>query len=435
MSHQEHVDNLTKFLAGLFENGQVPGIFVLVHKDGKNVYSHAEGWADVERQTPLTETTLYRAYSMTKPITSVAAMMLVEQGLIGLDDDIGEHIPEWDTSSLTVLGNDSIKPKVTVRHLLTHTSGLTYGFWHESVSATSAALRQQRLELPSQISVHTDADPNYSFPANLADFTKRVSQIPLLFPPGSEFHYSNSTDILGRLVECVSQVPFDQFLKQHIFDPLGMTDTQFGVPADKLPRLASCYIPNNPSSTYSLGFVPKSGFQLRYDGQDPTSWCTLPPSSPSPPSHQCPSGGAGLISSAADYIRFADAVTLAPSPLLSQSTLALMRQDHLKPLGAERKNLAYMYPLGFGLGFSVGGAGREQDANAGGWAGAAGTYFYSDVQNRLSVVLVLQYLEYHTIVPNVRSDVVKLVHAAFADHQDVSAVDDVGAVKEQGFTG
>jgi CubicO group peptidase (beta-lactamase class C family) len=212
--------------------GRFPGTQLMVYRRGSLVHSSVQGFADLERRLALKDDTIFRIYSMTKPITSVAFMMLVEQGLVALDEPVHKYIPEWKNLGVFQAGTAPAfmtKPPtrpMQIIDLLRHTSGLTYGF--QQRTNVDAAYRDK------QIGLLDSAGTLDSMIASLAD-------IPLEFSPGEAWNYSVSTDVIGYLVGKISGISFEQFLKERIFNPLGMADTDFFVPADKAHRLAACY--------------------------------------------------------------------------------------------------------------------------------------------------------------------------------------------------
>ena len=212
--------------------GRFPGTQLLVYRRGKIVHSTVQGFADVERRAPVKDDTIFRIYSMTKPITSVAFMMLVEEGRVALDEPVHKYIPEWKNLGVFQAGmapafltRPPARPMLIV-DLLRHTSGLTYGF--QQRSNVDAAYRENKIGEVVKA-------------GTLQSMIEDLGKIPLEFSPGEAWNYSVATDVIGYLVGLISGKPFEQFLKERIFDPLGMNDTDFFVPADKAHRFAACY--------------------------------------------------------------------------------------------------------------------------------------------------------------------------------------------------
>ncbi len=296
------------------DSGRFPGTQVLIYRRGKIVHSTVQGFADLERKAPMKDDTIFRIYSMTKPITSVAFMMLVEEGKVALDEPVAKYIPEWKNLGVFVAGTapafltrPPTRPMQIV-DLLRHTSGLTYGF--QQRSNVDAAYREKKIG--EVIKAGT-----------LDSMIEDLAKIPLEFSPGEAWNYSVSTDVLGYLVGKISGVPFEQFLKERIFKPLGMNDTDFFVPSDKAHRFAACYSADPQGGFNPLAAERKGTLTLQ---DDPTTSSFL-----SPPS--LVSGGGGLCSTAADYLTFCRALLnggeLGGVRLLGPKTLKLMASNHL----------------------------------------------------------------------------------------------------------
>jgi len=207
---------------GYIDAGRFPGTQLLVYRSGKIVHSAVQGFADIERKAPMTNDTIFRIYSMTKPITSVAFMMLFEEGLVALDEPVHKYIPEWKTLGVFQAGTAPAfltrppsRPMLIV-DLLRHTSGLTYGF--QQRSNVDAAYRKMKIG-------------EFEKAGTLQSMIEDLAKIPLEFSPGDAWNYSVSTDVIGYLIGKISGKPFEAFLKERIFDPLGMNDTDFFVPA------------------------------------------------------------------------------------------------------------------------------------------------------------------------------------------------------------
>ena len=356
--------------------GRFPGTQLLVFRRGKIVHSAVQGFADVERKAPVKDDTIFRIYSMTKPITSVAFMMLFEEGRVALDEPVHKYIPEWKDLGVFQAGTAPAfltrppsRPMLIV-DLLRHTSGLTYGF--QQRSNVDAAYREVKIGEVEKA-------------GTLQSMIEDLAKIPLEFSPGDAWNYSVSTDVIGYLVGKISGQPFEQFLKERIFDPLDMNDTDFFVPADKAHRFAACYSADG-----------KGGMTLQ---DDPTRSSYL-----SPPSFI--SGGGGLCSTAADYLTFCRALInggeLGGVRLIGPKTLALMTSNHL-PGGRDLPEMsrslfseATYNGIGFGLGFSVtmnptqtlipGSAGEYA------WGGAASTAFWIDPAEELIAIFMTQVL-------------------------------------------
>jgi len=367
--------------------GRFPGTQLLVYRRGKIVHSTVQGFADLERKVPVKDDTIFRIYSMTKPITSVAFMMLVEEGKVALDEPVHKYIPEWKNLGVFQAGTYPAfltKPParpMQIVDLLRHTSGLTYGF--QQRSNVDAGYREKKIGEVEKA-------------GTLQSMIDDLAKIPLEFSPGEAWNYSVSTDVIGYLVGLISGMPFEQFLKQRIFNPLGMNDTDFFVPADKAHRFAACYSADPKGGFNPLAADRKGDLTLQ---DDPTTSSFL-----SPPS--LVSGGGGLCSTAADYLTFCRALLnrgeLGGVRLIGPKTLALMTTNHL-PGGRDLTELsrslfseATLAGVGFGLGFAVtmnpaktllpGSPGEYY------WGGAATTSFWIDPAEELITVFMTQVL-------------------------------------------
>ncbi|PZA22645.1 serine hydrolase [Modestobacter versicolor] len=362
-------------LARWVDEGQLPGFLVTVARHGRLVHVGRYGHRDVEAGLPVTDDTRWRVYSMTKPVTSVAAMSLYEEGAFELRDPISRWLPEFAETRVYAAG-PAQKPvtvplmePIRVHHLLSHTSGLTYGFHHAHPVDALYRLRGHEWGTPPG--------------ADSAEVTRQWAEMPLLFQPGSEWNYGVSTDVLGRLVEVVAGKPLDEVFAERVFGPLGMTETSFGLrPDDDPASLAQLYGP---------GVVPM-----------PAPFADAAKRTPA-----FLSGGGGLVSTAGDYLRFVEMLRaggVAPSGerVLGSRTLAHMVRNHLpgnadletfgRPLYAETP----LRGVGFGLGFSMvldpvryGGVASPGTFN---WGGAASTEFYVDPVEDLTVSFYTQLL-------------------------------------------
>ena len=394
---QRRLDRIDQHFRRYVDDGRLPGWLVMVSRAGQVAHLSTYGERDVEAGLPVETDTLFRIYSMTKPITSVAAMMLHEQGAFELRDPVSRFIPAF--ADLRVYrGGPTLRPvtepatePVRIWHLLTHTSGLTYGFHH--TDPVDAMYRAAGFEWSTPRGM------------DLAACCDRWASLPLLFQPGSEWAYSVATDVLGRVVEVASGQPLDQVFAERIFAPLGMTDTAFNVTDTDVGRLAALY-----------AAVPGGGF-TRYDAMGRGAL-----SQP-----DCLSGGGGLVSTAGDYHRFTQMLArggeLDGQRLLGSRTLAYMTANHIpggadlhtfgRPLFAETP----FHGVGFGLGFSVlldpvtartpGSTGEY------GWGGAASTAFWVDPVEQITVVFMTQLLPSST--HPIRSQLRQLVYQALVD--------------------
>ena len=338
------------------DNGKIPGALTMIAREGRLVHFEKFGTQDVASAEPIGFDTIFRIYSMTKPITSIAVMMLYEEGHFQLGAPISEFIPAFKDMQIYTEGGADIvdaETEMTIKHLLTHTSGLIYG-------GDGDHPINQRYR-----------DANY-YRGDLAYMASELGKIPLYHDPGTAWNYGMSTDVLGYLVEVVSGLPFEEFLKTRIFNPLGMNDTAFSVPEEKADRYMTLYEPTEEGSIQVIENAPVSSGPLSFFH----------------------SGGAGLQSTAADYLRFCQMLLndgeLDGERLLGRKTVELIRVNHIsddwQPL--ERTG------CGFGLGFAV--ITDVADTHSLGslgtysWGGLASTTFWIDPVEELIGILMTQ---------------------------------------------
>jgi CubicO group peptidase (beta-lactamase class C family) len=355
------------------QKGEIPGAVVLIARNGKIVMFDAFGFRDRETKAPMKTDTIFRIASMTKPIVSVAAMILVEEGKLSLADPVSKYIPAFaETKVATQRKNpdgtveQALEPQIrpmTIQDLMRHTSGLTYGA--PGVNPVKQSYLEMKVMDPDQTNEQMAA---------------KLAKLALLYQPGTHWEYSMSTDVLGRVIEVASGMPLDKFIEERITKPLRMGDTDFNVSADKKDRGAR---PQKEGPKNEVPPIPDVTLK--------TTW---------------KSGGAGLVSTAADYARFlqmfANGGQLDGVRLISRKTIDLMTADQLSPgiaMGADMWQLEEMEPSarmgqGFGLGFAVR---NEQGRNPlpGSpydyhWGGAWGTYFWHDPRERMYVVFLMQ---------------------------------------------
>jgi CubicO group peptidase (beta-lactamase class C family) len=391
---------IDRHFASYVDDGRLPGWLVLVSRDDKIAHLGTYGRRDMEADLPVELDTRFRIYSMTKPITSVAAMMLFEEGAFQLKDPVAKFIPSFDDlrvyrggSALAAsLRTEPVTEPVRIWHLLTHTAGLTYGFHH--AHPVDAMYRAAGFEwaTPEGLDLEACCDA--------------WAGIPLLFQPGSEWNYSAATDVLGRVVEVASGKPLDQFFSEHILEPLGMTDTAFWVGEDGAKDVAALYVAE-PGTRRAVRYDPLGRVALR------------------PPDALL--GGHGLVSTAADYHRFTRMLLgggeLDGTRLLGTRTLRYMTRNHL-PGGVDLE--AFGRPLfaettfdgvGFGLGFSVvvDPVANKVPCSPGefAWGGAASTTFWVDPVERVTVLFLTQLLPSST--HPIRPELHQLVYQALVD--------------------
>jgi CubicO group peptidase (beta-lactamase class C family) len=378
------------------DKGRLPGTLTLLSRRGEIAWVKAQGLMDVERNKPVQRDTLFRIYSMTKPITSIAMMQLYEQGRFLLDDPVHKYIPAWRNLQVYKAGvypNFLTVPAqraMTIRDLFTHMSGLTYGFMQRT--NVDAAYRELGMDGSKNLTLDT--------------LVENLGRLPLEFSPGSAWNYSVATDVLGYLVQLLSGQPLDEYFQQHIFAPLGMQDTFFSVPADKVGRFAACY-----------QFKAGGGFSLQ---DDPASSHYTRPQS-------FLSGGGGLVSSIDDYWRFAQALcsggALDGQRIIGRKTLEFMRSNHL-PGNADLPALSTgafsetpYEGSGFGLGFSVKTDVAKSQVNGSpgeyGWGGMASTNFMIDPQEELVLIFMTQLIPSSTYA--IRQELRAIAYGALVD--------------------
>ena len=380
------------------DDGRLAGWQVLVTRRGRTVHSSTCGSRDLERGLPVEPDTLWRIYSMTKPITAVATMQLYEEGVVSLNDEVARWIPEFADMRVLVGGNADLPKTVPATepmrlwHLLTHTAGLTYAFTRSSVLD----------EMYGKHGADSLADPD----ADLTQMCERWGSLPLLFNPGTAWNYSVATDVLGRVLEVVTGQTLEEVFAERILEPLGMQDTRWWVDGDDVQRLAALYVPN-----------PATGKALRHDAMGDQA--LRPP--------KMLSGGGGLISTAADYARFTAMLVrggeLDGVRLLGPRTLAYMTRNHLPDGGSlvtlgrgQFAETAYD-GIGFGLGFgvSVDPVATKTTATAGEftWGGLASTAFWVDPVEQLTAHFYTQLVPSSTYP--IRTQLRQLVYAAVVD--------------------
>ena len=392
------------------DDGRLPGVSVLLTRGGQIAYTHRYGDRDCERSLPVTSDTIYRIYSMTKPIVSVAAMQLYEQGHFQLKDPISRWIPAFANARVFTGGNvmqyQTREPasEVTIHSLMTHTSGLTYDF--HFANEVDALYRANGF--------------NWGAPGNLEETCEALASLPLLFDPGTEWNYSYSTDVLGRIVELVSGQSLDDYLVEHVTGPLGMVDTGFEVPPADAERFAANYTTATLAARAAAGNTGPSMPAYRPDDpglvrtlmDDPRTSAYLGPP-------KILSGGGGLVSTMGDYHRFTQMLCnggeLDGARIIGRRTLEFMASNHL-PGGTDLTECgralfseAAFDGVGFGLGFSVvlDPAKAKVVSSKGefAWGGAASTAFWVDPAEDITLVFLTQLLpsSVHPIRPELKA--------------------------------
>ncbi len=354
------------------DDGKLPFAATIVSRRNRVAWQGHVGERDVESRLPYASDTITRIYSMSKPVTSVGLMMLYERGLFHLDNPIEDYLPEFAGLKVLRKGAQSLDQvealgtKPTVHNLLTHTAGLTYGF---QGGILGKAYKEHDV----------DFGPGGK---GLADTTQRLTKLPLSFQPGAEWNYSVATDVLGRLIEVISGKPLDQYFHDRIFVPLGMGDTGFAVPDEKLTRLANLYAPDSDQGL----ILHEAAQDSAYRADRVVTF----------------SGGGGLLSTAGDYLKFADMLRMGghagDERLLSPRTVDFMTSNHLAgdlaSMGPETWCETSFHGVGFGLGFWVmlSPPTAQMFGSIGdyGWGGMASTVFWNDPREDMSVVFLTQ---------------------------------------------
>ena len=386
----ERLERIAPVLNQYVDDGELVGVVSMIARRGEIV--HFDAYGDINQQTgqDVEQDSIFRIYSMTKPITTLAVMMLYEEGKLLLTDPVEKYLPAFRNVRVAGPGGALVAPErpMTVQMLMTHTSGLTYGLFGDTMVD-----RQYR-------------DANVMAAPDLDTFIERLGQIPLQYQPGTRFHYSVSTDVLGALVEAVSGMTLGEFFETRIFEPLQMQDTFFQVPQEKLNRFGTNHSYNPQSGQLEIADNPaNSNFVNRMTFE---------------------SGGGGLLSTAEDYMRFAQMVLnggeLDGARIIGNKTLEYMTQNHLPGIfgdqGAHDPQTlpGFVNGTGFGLGFAV----VEDQTAAGGvgsdgeyyWGGAAGTIFWIDPVEDLIGIVMIQHMNVR--VP-LRATFKALTYAAITD--------------------
>jgi CubicO group peptidase (beta-lactamase class C family) len=370
---------------------EVPGVVTLVARRGRVVHLEAVGFKDAEAKTSMTADTVFRIASMTKPITSVAAMMLYEEGHFLLSDPISKWLPEFAEMKVAQLPAPdervgapyklvpALRP-ITIRHLLTHTAGLPNSY--------------RGLTQPD----HERASARQNANETMADVTKRLAKLPLNFQPGEAWEYGPATNVLGNLVEVISGQSLDVFFRKRIFEPLGMQDTYFYLPGSKVNRLAALY---QPDANRKIKLVEAPTIESRW---------VKPP-------HVFFAGGGGLVSTVADYVRFHQMMLnggeLNGVRLLGRKTVELMTANHIGNLPVWLTGPGYGFGLGYSVVKDIGDTGLSGSAGQYGWGGAFCTYFWVDPVEEMIGIVMTQVRPYTHL--NIRQEFQVLANQAIVD--------------------
>jgi CubicO group peptidase (beta-lactamase class C family) len=383
--------------------GKIAGCQIAVSRHGHLAYQKSFGLADIERGKAMGEDAIFRIYSMTKPITSVALMQLYERGFFQLNDPVSRFIPSWKNHQVWVSGRgaemvtEPPRRPMSMRDVLCHTSGITYG---NALAALGAPDTGHPVD-----AAYAEHKVRRGRDETLTDFVGKLANVPLMYHPGEQWMYSLSTDICGALVEIISGQRFDKYLAEHIFKPLGMTDTAFYVAADKAGRLTANYR-RGPDKKLHLIDDPATSDYL----DEPAFF----------------SGGGGLTSTLADYLRFTEMLRrggeLDGARILGPRTIDLMKRNHLR----DGKDLTQMALGSFsetaneGVGFGLGFATVLDEVTSGGmgagdfyWGGAASTIFWVDQKEDLCAVFMTQFMPSGTF--NFRGQLKQIVYSSIVD--------------------
>ncbi len=381
----ERLERINTTMGRYVDQNMIAGIITLVARRGSVVHLEKVGWQNVESRTPMEFNTIFRIYSMTKPITSIALMMLFEQNLVRLEDPVSKYIPEFNNLMVQVGRNVVTDPdrEITVHDLLTHTTGLSYG--DDQDSEVDKLYRQADI---------------FDTKITLKEMIHRIAKLPLRYQPGEKWCYSVATDVVGYLVEVIADKPLGDFFQEEIFNPLGIVDTSFTLSPEKMDRLATLYGPTEKGPLEVLS-DDIGGDYLNANLH---------------------SGGAGLAGTTTDYLRIATLILnkgdLDGVRLLGPKTMELMASNHLPPSLIPYSMSDIAYPgFGFGLGFNVimdvALSGMMGSVGAHGWGGYANTHFWVDPVEKIVGILMMQYLPSGTYP--VTNDFRTLVYQALLD--------------------
>ena len=379
--------SLSKFLNKEISKGRYPGFLTLIKKDGKVIYQDVSGFNDVKNKTPLQRDSLFRIYSMTKPVTGVALMIAVDQGLLKLSDPVSKYIPEFKDTKVLLRGNktESLKRDITLLDLATHTSGLAYTFSIKG-ELQDIYLKEKIFPYYALDTLDDDIKPEKLY-ENICSFSKKVASVPLAHQPGEKWTYSIGMDILGCVIEKASNMTFGDFLKSNLFDPLNMKDTFFKVPEEKRQRMTNLYAHHNAFKAFSIelpdylkGKKPKMHLVDSLENSLYYKDITVE------------DGGSGLVSTGDDYLNFADM-------LLNKGVFngkKILSSESYKVLISNQLNENNSRFSGFGMGITLGIAldsrkiRLRRGDNSFFWGGAAKTKFWVDPENNLTVVHMTQ---------------------------------------------
>ena len=387
----KRLERVDRMLKGYVDRREIPGAVGLIARHGKVVYHKSFGYRDIESNAPMANDVIFRIASMTKPITSVAAMMLWEEGQFQLRDPISKFLPEFADMevALPVEPGDSARGPykiaeasrpITVQHLLTHTAGLANPY--------RGATRNLYNDL------RTERKPG----GTVGDYVTALSKLPLNFEPGERWEYGPATDVVGRLVEVLSGMTLADYFETKIFRPLGMEDTHFYLPRSKVPRLAALYRPNDEGK-----------IELQERPDENSRWVKEP--------HVYFSGGGGLVSTTADYLRFHQMMLnggeLDGIRILSPRTVRLMTTNHTGNLAIWLRGAGYGFAIGYSVSVDQGQTAMPSAEGTYNWGGAFCTVFWVDPADQLIGILMTQIRPYTHL--NIRQDFQTLTYQALVD--------------------
>jgi CubicO group peptidase (beta-lactamase class C family) len=376
------------------DKGLVPGVVMMVARQGKVVHFDAVGYRDAENKAPMTTDTIFRVASMTKPIASVALMMLYEEGHFLLNDPIAKFLPEFKEMKVAQVASNEERTgtpyklvpaarPITFKHVLTHTAGFANSYRGITLPEFTKTFQQGH-------------KPNET----IGDAVKRLATLPLNFHPGDAWEYGNATDVVGRLVEVISGMTLDEYMQKRIFAPLKMTDTYFYLPQSKLDRFAAVYQPDEKNGN-KIKLLEAPTAESRYVKEP----------------HVYFSGAGGLVSTANDYLRFHQMMLnggeLDGVRILGRKTVELMTTNHIGNLPVWLTGPGYGFGLGYRVMKDVGQAGIPSSVGEYGWGGAFCTYFWVDPQEELIGIMMTQVIPYTHI--NIRQEFQVLANQAIVD--------------------
>ena len=382
----KHLEHISPRMQSYVDSNRVAGIVTLAARRGQIVHLDSWGVQDLQTQAPMQTDSIFRIFSMTKPIVSVALMMMFEQGKFQLYEPIAKYLPKFaDVKVMNVDGStEALATPITFHHVLTHQSGMSYGFFQDT--PVDELYRKAELFKPMR---------------PLSEFIDMVTELPLCFQPGTDWRYSVATDVVGRLVELIADMPLADYLQEKILRPLNMTETNYWTTPDKADRLTTLY-----------GDTVEHGRMTPMD---------VPPKSP----HLHPKigqrGGSGLLSTAEDYVKFAQMILNKGSydghRFLGPRTVDYMTQNHIPANQFPLILGTPMMGLGFGLGFSVimdtSANGVMGSVGNHGWSGAADTHFWVDSKEDLIGITCTQYIA--EMITNIRMDFKNILYSALMD--------------------